>query len=385
MSPRSALAEVKPELLRWARETAGLELSHVARRFSKVENWERGAEQPTVRQLETLSDLYKRPLAAFFLPAPPVEPPAPKDFRVLPADEPRTLSKRVRLAIRRARRIQRLWTELSDATGDQRPSRLPRIAAPTTPETHAANLRGLLQISLDQQYLWHDAREGFRIWRSAVESLGVLALQLTMPTREARGFSLLGSVPVIVVSSSDTLAARSFTLFHELGHLSLNNGGVCLPDPTDLSEPNQNVEPFCNHFSGAVLVPLDSLSARPELTQLPSRPDEFDERLGAAARAFKASRYVLLRRLLIVQRISPTFFQRTMRRWLSSEPSTRRGGGGQKPAAKTLSQLGTRFVSLVLETHARGAITSSDVADYLSLNLKYLPDLQRRVAAQVRG
>lgn len=385
MSPRSAFAEVKPELLRWARETAGLELGQVARRFSKVESWERGGERPTVRQLETLSDLYKRPLAAFFLPTPPAEPPAPKDFRMLPGDQPRTLSKKVRLAIRRARRVQRLWAELADATGVKRRQRLPRIAAPTNPETHALNVRRLLEISVQEQLSWHDAREGFRAWRSAAESLGLLVLQLTMPVREARGFSLPGPTPVIALSSSDAIAARSFTLFHELGHLALNNAGVCLPDPTDLAEPNQSVEHFCNHFAGAVLVPLDALSGRADLVQVPTRPEDFDERLETAARDFKASRYVILRRLLIAQRISLTVFQGTMRRWLSSEPPTRRGGGGQKPAAKTLSQLGTGFVSLVLEAQGRGVITSSDVADYLSLNLKYLPDLQRRVAAQVRG
>jgi transcriptional regulator with XRE-family HTH domain len=66
MSPRSVLAEVNPAVLRWARETAGLELRYIAKRFGKLEEWERehGQAKPTVRQLEALSDIYKRPLGS---------------------------------------------------------------------------------------------------------------------------------------------------------------------------------------------------------------------------------------------------------------------------------------------------------------------------------
>ena len=33
--------EVKPELLRWARERAGFDLAAVAKRFPQLANWER--------------------------------------------------------------------------------------------------------------------------------------------------------------------------------------------------------------------------------------------------------------------------------------------------------------------------------------------------------
>ena len=386
MSPRSVTAEVKPELLIWARETAGLEVTEVARRLSKIDKWERGDARPTVSQLETLSDLYKRPLAAFFLPAPPQEPPLPTDFRVLPGDEPHSLSRRVRLAMRRARRIQRIDTELSQELGIRSESHLPRFRVSDSPENRGASVRSLLGISLEQQLGWPTDRDAFNVWRAAVEALGVLVLQLSIPVREARGFSLSdGPKPTIVVSSSDAVPARIFTLFHELGHLLLNMSGVCTPDLR--SEVTANVEQFCNALSAAVLVPLSTLRTRHDLLNLDGSPGEADERLASAARTFKVSRYVVLRRLLTGQHITLQLFRRIMTRWEREDANQprRQQGGPVKPAVQTVAQLGTHFVSLVLDAHSRNTITSSDVSDYLSLRLKHLPAVQSLIAAQAHG
>jgi len=37
----------------------------------RLREWERGAERPSIAQLRKLGELYKRPLAVFFLPEPP--------------------------------------------------------------------------------------------------------------------------------------------------------------------------------------------------------------------------------------------------------------------------------------------------------------------------
>jgi hypothetical protein len=48
--------EVKPALLRWARERAGLEPDDVARRFPRLAQWEREEVRPTVKQLERFAN-----------------------------------------------------------------------------------------------------------------------------------------------------------------------------------------------------------------------------------------------------------------------------------------------------------------------------------------
>ena len=77
---KSAPALVKPELLTWARESAGLSLN-LAADLAKIdsatlEDWESGHDLPSISELRKLGAIYKRPIAVFFL----AEPPA---FRVL--------------------------------------------------------------------------------------------------------------------------------------------------------------------------------------------------------------------------------------------------------------------------------------------------------------
>jgi transcriptional regulator with XRE-family HTH domain len=65
--------DVKPELLRWARERAGLEIDDLRRKFSAVEAWERGEAKPTLKQLEAFARATFVPVGYLFLPQSPGE------------------------------------------------------------------------------------------------------------------------------------------------------------------------------------------------------------------------------------------------------------------------------------------------------------------------
>jgi len=47
--------EVKPELLRWARERAMFDLDALAHRFPGLPAWESGEAHPTLKQLESFA------------------------------------------------------------------------------------------------------------------------------------------------------------------------------------------------------------------------------------------------------------------------------------------------------------------------------------------
>jgi transcriptional regulator with XRE-family HTH domain len=68
-------AIVKPELLVWARQSAGLSLEEAARKgqlsFDRLNACERGESKLTIAQLRKLAQVYKRPLAVFYLSRPP--------------------------------------------------------------------------------------------------------------------------------------------------------------------------------------------------------------------------------------------------------------------------------------------------------------------------
>jgi hypothetical protein len=58
----SVRVEVKPALLRWARERAGLQIDELARRFPRLSAWESEAARPTRASSWSVSP--RRPMVA---------------------------------------------------------------------------------------------------------------------------------------------------------------------------------------------------------------------------------------------------------------------------------------------------------------------------------
>ena len=67
-------ALVTPSVMRWAREQARLSLddasSKIKRPPEEIVAWEEGRSRPSIAQARTASQVYRRPLAVFYLPEP---------------------------------------------------------------------------------------------------------------------------------------------------------------------------------------------------------------------------------------------------------------------------------------------------------------------------
>ena len=87
---RKTEALVEPDVLRWARETAGLSPEEAAHSLQvkdkRIQAWESGQKRPSMPQLRKMATVYKRLLSDFYLPSPPPENPLPHDFRRLPSE-----------------------------------------------------------------------------------------------------------------------------------------------------------------------------------------------------------------------------------------------------------------------------------------------------------
>src|SRR5438046_760234 len=310
---------VKPSVLQWLRESAGLGVEDVARRLrtseTAVQAWESGDRRPTLRTLEELSVFLKRPLAAFLLPQRPSESPLPTDFRSLPGKEKLPMGRATRLAIREARRMQAVAGDLTAQLASPLRARIRKIALSTDPEAVAETEREQLGIDVATQIGWASAHDAFSQWRRGVEQLGVLVFQLPMPVEEARGFSLTDSgLPALVVNSSDAITARIFTLFHEYAHLLLDAAGVCLPH--EGAEDDGRIEKFCNHFSGALLVPRAALLADERTRQIARATSAADAGLEELAARFKMSKQVGWRRLQVCGLMSTDRYSAKLQCWV---------------------------------------------------------------------
>ena len=394
--PSRATIAVAPTLVKWARVSAGLTVQKAARRAgikaARLTEWEETAEaRTTPRQLERLADACKRPVAAFFLPAPPTEPPPPLDFRIRPTADRPALSSTTLIAIRRTRRLQRLYADLD---GDTRAAKtLPRLRLTDDPERAGGVMRAMLRVPPEAS-AGREPHEVLNLWRAAVEQRGVLVFQFGMPIREVRGFSLTDGVPAIVLNTKDHPHPRVFTLVHELTHLLVRQPGLCNPDEAidvrqairtlggETGRPFDAVEVFCNAVAGACLVPLDALLARPLVQAFQRERARLEDVVRDGVATFGVSRYVILRRLHTARALSQARYDQTVEVWRAEAGRAvpRRKRGGPAPAQRVVSELGRSFVSRVLRAHERQEITGADVADYLSIRLKHLPRVQALVA-----
>src|SRR5580700_1599025 len=75
--------EIKPELLRWARERSGLDRAALAHRFPQLDAWERLESSPTLKQLESYAKATHTAVGFFFLQEPPVDHVPIPDFRTV--------------------------------------------------------------------------------------------------------------------------------------------------------------------------------------------------------------------------------------------------------------------------------------------------------------
>jgi len=368
---------VAPSVLRWARETIGKTIEEVARRLDlgseMVQSWETGGKRPTLKQLRKLTVFYKRPLAAFFLPAPPTELPLPTDYRSLPEAVRKPFSEKTLLALRRARRLQEISRDLSSGLEQRTSPRIPRTTLADDPRALAVCTRRDIGLTLDEQSRCPNPAAALAKWKNGIESRGVLVLELGFPVPEGRALALSDdSFPIIVLNSNDVYHGRIFSLFHEYAHLSLHDSGIC-----DLSENGKTTEKFCNRFAGEFLVPQEALLAHPAVAGPRSRRAWDDEELNALGRFFKVSREVVLRRLLTVGLTSQTFYEQKHREWEAELRETpRRRRGRRVPARQCVRQNGIPFTSLVLESAQQERITYRDVSDFLSIRLKYLPAVE---------
>jgi Zn-dependent peptidase ImmA (M78 family)/DNA-binding XRE family transcriptional regulator len=385
MSRKSFEVNVEPKVLRWARDTTGLNNEEVAKRLKVVPDaisrWETGEKKPTLVQLRKLSKVYKRPLAVFFLSVPPKEPPLPKDFRSLPENQDKPFSLKTRLAIRRARRLQSLAIELSKATERKFISHISKLNITDSVEQAASSIRKQLGIDIQTQFKWRNEAEAFVGWKKAIEKIGVFVFQMSMPLEETRGFSLTDwDIPVIVLNETDVIKAKIFSLFHEFAHILLNKGGLCdMEEDISPTGENTQIERFCNYFAGALLVPKTTLQDHDQVRSINKSIAWSDDVLIDIAKDFKVSKEVILRRLVIFDLATSEFYKKKREEWQLQAKELmkkKKKFGRSNPPKKCLQENGAPIISLVLDSYRKEKITYSDVADYLSIRLKHVPKVE---------
>ena len=373
MANKDFQVTVQPSVFKWTINSAGYAHGELAKRLGiseeEYQDWLTGNTKPTLKQLEKLAKIVKRPLAVFLLSEPPKERPPPKDFRMLPGREGR-FDKRTILAIRRARRLQAISKELMENLGVPANCTLPKLTLSYDPVRAAEHLRVEFEFDEVRQKRFKTVYEVLNYLRDKLESRNLLVFQFSMSVEDARGFTLVDDTPgVIVVSSKDQIEARVFSLLHELGHVLVNASGVSLTDIGYMPRKGNAVEKWCNDFASAFLFPPDVAnrvfaSVKNHLTETPT--------LSRISGTYKVSKALLLYRMSRTNHITRKEYETVLQRYNPRQKSDRKPTKGKKAFAqkvdvRILSEKGHRFVSLVGRNIDKGLISHKDAIDYLSV------------------
>ena len=391
MSPR-VKALITPSLLRWGRETAGYDVDTASARVKikteALQSWEHGHSRPSIPQLRKLAALYKRPIAVFYLPEPPHSFTVPKDYRKPTGAGTSLRSPDLLFQLREAQSRRELFLELYEQSEGNPPPITLSAVLEEDPETVARRIRLYLKVPLAAQEDWQPRYDTLNRWRTAFERAGVLVFQMQdVPWSEARGFSVSSEAfPLAVTNVKDAPNGRIFTMFHELAHIALRQGGIC-----DLRESGgrfsdlRDIEAYCNAVAGAVLVPSEELLQDGLVCSYPEGHEWQDGDLRSLASKFRCSTEVVSRRLLVLNRITQEFYQRKRKQFLRDADASFRASpsGRVPPARQAIAKFGHLFTRVALSNYYQDNITGSDLSDLLQLRMKHLPKLEAIVGKAV--
>ena len=352
---------IRPEMLQWALERAGLDVHNLKSRFPELPAWQLGEINPTLKQLEAFAKATHVPFGYLFLPTPPEEPIPIPDFRTNKGNfsrpSPNLLdtiyAMQRRLAWLREDRIE-CEVEPLNFVGSARLS--------DDPQAVGQEMRRVVGIGHDWVNNTHTLIESVVKIRWAIERTGVTAVingvvgnhtHRKLNVEEFRGFSLYDDYsPLIFVNGAATKSEQMFTMAHQLAHVWLGKAGEGLSGYENISPGGMVVETFCDKAAAEFLLPARELKSQWNNVKHEQQPFK------ALARRFKVSPIIVGRRAMDLNLVDRESFFVLYREYIAEErrKTPRPGNGGNFYINQNL-RVGQMFATNVIRAALEGRLS----------------------------
>ena len=363
------------QVLIWARESIALTKNQVVEKTkisnSKLSQLETGEKLPTLDELKLLSKVYKRTIATLLLNTPPKEKPLPKDRRTINSENQNVFHEKTILAVRKARALANSFLELRKDLGIETSKFNLSAKLDDDPKTIANKIRTILK--LNELKTFNRPNEALEYSIEQCEKIGVVIFQLSLIQDNVRGFAITDDVvPIIGIKrGGETPQSKLFSLFHELGHIILNEGGIC-----DLSDKSTIViEKWCNAFSAELIIPNEEflnnelvVKYKEENNKIWSLKD-----LIQVGSIFNASPLSVLRCLLENKLVSKDFYSEKHEKWNKPQFGRSKNPEGRNISKEAIQEKGRTYISLAFRAYDRNTIDLKDLSDFLGVRLSYIP------------
>jgi Zn-dependent peptidase ImmA (M78 family) len=372
------ITAVNHNILKWARESSHMDISHVSTKFSKISDWENGTDHPTYAQLEQLVDMYKKPVAVFFFPNIPNISTLKSSCRTLPEYTFESLSYKMIRKMNKGKVMQINLRELHEDVNPA-PVQLTKLSFSKDIKNAAKELRGLLGITLAEQKQIRKIDTALELWRESLLRHGIYVFKDAFEDDSVSGFCLYDEeFPIIYINNSMTFTRQLFTLFHEVFHLISHTSGIDkIHDDffESLTKDQLIIEQACNAFAGEFLVPDSDLQQEIKNKEI---DDEFVKYL---ASRYCVSREVIMRKMLNMKLISQREYEEKRAEYTADairalqNKKVEKSGGN--PYNTKISYLGSGYLHLVFNKYAKNMIDIYQLSNYTSTKLEHLPKLER--------
>lgn len=376
---------VKPALLSWARESIGFSVDDVAlkmkRSVDEILEWESGISAPSYPQLEKLAyQLYKRPLAVFFLPEPPNEISPKKEFRSLPESDLDNLKPDTYMHVRKGHAYQISLKEVFNNSNPAGSKLWQEVALNPDGSVveQSRRIRNALNISIENQSAIRSDEEALKTWRASIEAKGVFVFKESFKQKDISGFCLSDDeFPIIYLNNTTTKTRQIFSLFHELAHILLNTKSLSKFEHGYFNQlpPNaQRIEVFCNAIAAEVLIPKSDFESF--TANLPFNIEAVsDDEIERIAARYSVSRESILRKFLDQNRVSSSHYKEKSEMWANQ----RKGGSGGNWYASANAYLSSTFAREVLSQHYKHNLSIDKASDLLGIKAKNFSGLEQRI------
>lgn len=390
------MPKVNPEILVWARETAGLSREVAVKKLGirdaygikavdRLSNLETGETEPTRPTLVKMAKQYHRPLVTFYLSKPPPKGDRGVDFRTL-RNEPSPAENALLDALIRdvQARQSMVRAALEDEEEDEHLPFIGSLDVSDGRQVVLGSLKNLLDVSLTEYRIQPNAGAAFDLLRESAGRAGVFTLlkgdlgshHTAMDTEIFRGFAIADDVaPFVLINDRDSVAAWSFTLLHELVHLILGQTGI------GGFRTDSNIEQFCNDVAGEFLLPDGDVKAL-GLHGAESSNTKI-QWIGGFARKRNLSRAMVAYKAYRVGEIEQEDFDVLAsyfrQQWQQERASRRERAsnikGGPNYYTVRRHRIGNELIVLVSRLMDSGALTTSKAARILGVKLGQVQSL----------
>jgi Zn-dependent peptidase ImmA (M78 family) len=389
------MPRLNPEILRWARSTAGLSLEEAAHAIElndahgvpgpeRLAALEAGKEEPSRPLLLRMAKAYRRSLLVFYLEKEPKTGDRGKDFRRLPSGAAPQFNPFLDALIRDIKGRQSLIKSLLE---DAEAGALTFIssAKPETPVAElAARITKQLQFDLSTFREQKTIEEAFAYLRQKTEVSRIFVLLLgnlgshhtNISVETFRGFALADKIaPVAVINDNDAVSAWSFTTLHEVAHLWLGETGVSgwaggLP-----------IEQYCSDVASEILLPSKELE---EFARIATATfDQTAEQVSRFADRRNISRAMVAYRLFRIGSINENVWaalrDRFYRDWLAHserealKQKAREGGPSYYVVRR--HRIGKALLNLVSRSISEGLLSYTKAARLLGVKARNVDPL----------